>query len=253
VTPVRNRAARGEPNTGGHGLVTEGTSLYSLARENGYIAPGTVPSLEPKFDDARGCTIDFTNPRDGAVGPDGRFYAGSLNGQVLESSEGALWRLDHDGTYACIQNGLVLPNGISLSPDGRTMYVTEMWARRITAFDFDPRVGAVSRRRVLVTVPEEEGYPDGLIVDSDGFLWSAHWQGFRLTRYDPEGKKERQVAVPVPTATCMAFGGRDLDELFITTGKKGLSPDQLRDYPTAGVLYRIRPGVRARLEPEFIG
>ena len=190
---------------------------------------------------------------DGAVGPDGRFYAGSLNQQVLESSEGALWRLDRDGAFACIQDGLVLPNGLAFSPDGRTMYVTEMWARKITAFDFDPRAGTVSRRRVLVTVPEQEGYPDGLIVDADGFLWSAHWQGFRLTRYDPQGKKERHVPVPVPTATCMAFGGPGLDELYITTGKKGLSPDQLRDYPRAGDLFVARPGVRGMIEPEYLG
>lgn len=190
---------------------------------------------------------------DGAVGPDGRFYAGSLNVQVLESSEGALWRLGQDGAYECIQDGLVLPNGISFSPDGRTMYVTEMWARRITAFDFDPRAGTVSRRRVLVTVPEEEGYPDGLVVDSEGFLWSGHWQGFRVTRYDPDGKKERHVAVPVPTATCMAFGGADLDRLYITTGKKGLSPEQLKQYPEAGDLYLARPGIRGRVEPKYLG
>lgn len=190
---------------------------------------------------------------DGAVGPDGRFYAGSLNMQVLESDEGKLWRLDLDGKYSCIQDGIVLPNGISFSPDGCTMYVTEMWARKITAFDFDVTRGTVSRRRVLVTVPEEEGYPDGLIVDAEGFLWSGHWQGFRMTRYDPDGKKERIVEVPVPTATCMAFGGRDLDELYVTTGKKGLTEEQLKKYPRAGDLFRAKPGVRGRLEPEFLG
>jgi sugar lactone lactonase YvrE len=190
---------------------------------------------------------------DGAVGPDGRFYAGSFNGEVLESPDGQLWRLDHDGRYACIQDGLVLPNGIAFSPDERTMYVTEMWARTITAFDFHPSSGTVSRRRILVRVPEDEGYPDGLIADSEGFLWSGHWQGFRVTRYDPDGKKERHVAVPVPTATCVAFGGPDLDELYITTAKKGLNPRQLRDYPRAGDLYRVRPGARGRIEPSYLG
>jgi sugar lactone lactonase YvrE len=190
---------------------------------------------------------------DGAVGPDGRFYAGSLNVQVLESPEGKLWRLDTNGTYTCIQDGIVLPNGISFSPDGGTMYVTEMWVRRITAFDFNAGSGSVSRRRTLITIPEEEGYPDGLIVDADGYLWSGHWQGFRMTRYDPDGKKVSHVEVPVPTATCMAFGGKDLDALFVTTGKKGLTDDQLKKYPAAGDIYVARPGVRGRLEPVFLG
>ena len=190
---------------------------------------------------------------DGAVGPDGRFYAGSVNKDVLEAPDGCLYRVDADCSFHTIETGLVLPNGLAFSPDGRTMYVTEMWARLITAFDFDARSGTVSRRRILIRVPDEEGYPDGLIVDAEGFLWSGHWQGFRVTRYDPDGRKERIVEVSVPTATCMAFGGTSLETLYITTGKKGLSPEQLTKYPNAGDLFMVTPGIRGRLEPQFAG
>jgi sugar lactone lactonase YvrE len=190
---------------------------------------------------------------DGAVGPDGRFYAGSVNVDVLDAPDGCLHRVDTDGSIETIETGIVLPNGISFSPDGKTMYVTEMWANRITAFDFDGRRGTVSRRRVLIEVPEDEGHPDGLIVDAEGFLWSGHWQGFRVTRYDPDGRKVSHLDVPVPTATCMAFGGPDLDQLYITTGKKGLSPEQIQKYPDAGDLFMVNAGVRGRIEPEFGG
>lgn len=190
---------------------------------------------------------------DGTVGPDGRFYAGSFNKENLEAADGCLYRVDHDGTSAVIDTGLVLPNGMAFGLDGKTLYLTEMWARRIVAYDFDDGSGSVSRRRTLVTVPESEGYPDGLIVDEDGFLWSGHWQGFRVTRYDPDGRKERHVDVPVPTATCMAFGGPDLDRLYITTGKKGLTEEQLAAYPNAGDLFMVRPGVRGRVEHQFAG
>ncbi len=215
------------------------------------------------FLDSNGARGDFIgNPvlgiahmmmNDGAVGPDGRFYAGSLNADVLDAPDGCLHRVDTDGAIETIETGMVLPNGMSFSPDGRTMYVTEMWANRITAFDFDPRRGEVSRRRALIEIPAEEGHPDGLIVDEEGFLWSGHWQGFRVTRYDPDGKKVCHVDVPVPTATCMAFGGPDLDQLFITTGRKGLSLEQVREYPDAGDLFSVDPGVRGRIEPEFKG
>jgi sugar lactone lactonase YvrE len=188
---------------------------------------------------------------DGAVGPDGRFYAGSLNVQTLDAADGCLYRVEADGRISAIETGLVLPNGIAFSPDGTTMYVTEMWVNRITAFDFDARAGAVSHRRTLIQVPDDEGHPDGLIVDAEGFLWSGHWQGFRVTRYDPDGKKVSHIEVPVPTATCMAFGGRDLDVLYITTGKKGLSPEQVNTYAAAGDLYEVMPGVRGRIEPVF--
>jgi sugar lactone lactonase YvrE len=190
---------------------------------------------------------------DGTVGPDGRFYAGSLNVQSLGAPDGCLHRVDADGSIHTIETGLVLPNGMAFSPDGKILYVTEMWVNRIIAFDFDKAKGTVSRRRTLVKVPEEEGHPDGLIVDAKGMLWSGHWQGFRLTCYDPDGKKVRHVEVPVPTATCMAFGGRDLDELYITTAKKGLSPEQLGKYPEAGDLFMTRLDVQGRLEHEFAG
>jgi sugar lactone lactonase YvrE len=190
---------------------------------------------------------------DGAVGPDGRFYAGSLNQEVLGAADGCIYRVDADHSIHTIEHGLVLPNGLAFSPDGGTMYVTEMWARKITAFDFDARSGTLSRRRTLITVPEAEGYPDGLIVDSEGFLWSGHWQGFRLTRYGPDGRPERVVEVPVPTATCMAFGGRSLEKLYITTAKKGLTQEQLSRHPEAGDLFVLEPGVTGRLEPAFAG
>jgi sugar lactone lactonase YvrE len=190
---------------------------------------------------------------DGTVGPDGRFYAGSFNAQDLDAADGCLYRVDRDGAVEVIETGLVLPNGMAFSPDGKTLYVTEMWVRRIVAYDFDGRAGALSRRRALVTVPESEGYPDGLIVDEEGCLWSGHWQGFRVTRYDPDGKKVSHVVVPVPTATCMAFGGPELDRLYITTAKKGLTPEQLAAYPSAGDLFMVRPGVRGLAENEFDG
>jgi sugar lactone lactonase YvrE len=79
-------------------------------------------------------------------------------------------------TLSWVDTGLVLPNGMAFSPDAKTLYLTEMWARRIIAYDFEPRVGTVSRRRPLVTVPASEGYPDGLVVDEEGFLSSGHWQ-----------------------------------------------------------------------------
>ena len=190
---------------------------------------------------------------DGTVGPDGRFYAGSFNQKDLDAPDGCLYRVDHDGRAEVIDTGLVLPNGMAFSPDGKVLYLTEMWVRRIVAYDFDARSGSVSHRRTLVTVPEAEGYPDGLILDEEGFLWSGHWQGFRVTRYDPDGRKVRCIDVPVPTATCMAFGGPDLDRLYITTARKGLTAEQLGAFPLAGDLFMTRPGVRGRREHEFAG
>jgi sugar lactone lactonase YvrE len=190
---------------------------------------------------------------DGTVGPDGLFYVGSLNFETLDAPDGSIYRVDRDGSVASVCESLALPNGLAFSPDGRVLYVTEMFANRILAYDFDPATGKAANRRVLIDVPSEEGLPDGLIVDREGYLWSAHWQGFRITRYTPDGAKERVIEIPVPTPTCMAFGGPELDELYVTTARKGCSPEQLDQHPQSGDLFRVKLDVRGRLESEFTG
>ena len=95
--------------------------------------------------------------------------------------------------------------------------------------------------------------PDGLIVDAGGFVWSGHWGGWKLTRYDPDGRIERQIRFPVQHVISFAFGGRDLDELFVTTAWWDLSDNERKQQPWAGDLLRVCTGVRGLLEPEFAG
>ncbi len=115
------------------------------------------------------------------------------------------------------------------------------------------RPGNISHRRLFVGVPEEAGAPDGLIVDSEDFIWSAHWGGWRITRYDPTGKIEREIRLPVANVTCLGFGGADLDELYVTTAWSGLTKQERKKQPLAGDLFRIKTDVKGMPESEFLG
>jgi L-arabinonolactonase len=128
-----------------------------------------------------------------------------------------------------------------------------MFHRQILAFDYDILTGIVHNRRVWVHVPETAGMPDGLIVDSEDFVWSAHWGGWRVTCYDPAGKIEREVRLPVANATCLGFGGQDLDELYITTAWYELTKQERKQQPLAGDLFRIKTDVKGLPESEFLG
>jgi sugar lactone lactonase YvrE len=128
-----------------------------------------------------------------------------------------------------------------------------MFAKRIVAMDYNTEAGTVSNRRTFVDVPAETGLPDGLIVDADGFVWSAHWGGSRVTRYDPDGKIQRTVPVPVSNVTCMGFGGPALADLYITTAWFFLSEEEREAQPRAGDVFRMRTDVRGLVEPEFAG
>ena len=188
---------------------------------------------------------------DSAVDPGGRLIAGTYNNERFEAPDGSFYRMDRDLSFHCIDTGLVFTNGIAFSPDGKTMYAAEMFARRILAYDYDPQKGTAKNRRVFAVLKEGAGFPDGLIVDAEGYLWCGHWGWWRVTRFTPSGGVDREIMMPVPTATCMAFGGEGLNELYITTAWKGLTPEQREQSPLSGDLFRIVLDIKGRLEPLF--
>lgn len=186
---------------------------------------------------------------DGKVDPKGRFWAGTIG----EDDHSSLYRLDPDGKVHTMETGIQISNGLGWSPDAKTMYYTDSPLRKIYAYDFDLESGSITNRRDLVNVPSPDGLPDGLTVDSEGFIWSAHWDGWRITRYDPEGKIERVIYLPVQRPTSCTFGGIDLDHLFITSARTGLSESELREQPLAGDLFLIQTGIHGQQEYEFVG
>jgi sugar lactone lactonase YvrE len=190
---------------------------------------------------------------DSAVDRQGRLLIGTVDMQDPFAPEGSLYRLDANATLHKLDTGYATANGLGISPDGATVYVTDMRHNRIMAYDYDTIAGTVSNRRTFADVPVEEGMPDGLIVDADGFIWSGHWAGWRLTRYDPDGQIERQIRFPVQHVISFAFGGRDLDELFVTSAWWGFSDEERNRQPWAGDLFRVRTGVKGLLEPLFAG
>jgi sugar lactone lactonase YvrE len=190
---------------------------------------------------------------DAIIDRQGRLLAGTMNQRDLEAPDGALYRIDPDGSSQELDTGLAVANGIGLSPDGETVYVTDMFHGRILAYDYDTKAGKVDNRRIFATVPGDQGLPDGLIVDAEGFVWSAHWAGWRVTRYTPGGEIERQISLPTANVTCMAFGGEDLNELFITTAWFMLSEEDRNAQPMAGDLFRIVTDVKGLVEPAFAG
>jgi sugar lactone lactonase YvrE len=190
---------------------------------------------------------------DGVICRQGRFLIGTINEQVLESPDGSLYRLDPDGSIYKLDTGFAVVNGMALSPDNRTLYLVDMFHSLIYAYDYDPATGAVAHRRPFVRMPRETGLPDGLTVDSEGFLWVAHWDGWRVTRYDPSGQMEREIRLPVQNVTSVAFGGANLDELYITTAWYGLSQAQRKEQPLAGDLFRLKTNIKGLTEPAFAG
>lgn len=192
---------------------------------------------------------------DGAVDPGGRFWAGTMyEGPATEAlTEGRLYRFDPDRRIQLMESGLTICNGIGWSPDHRTMYFTDTLRQVIYAYDYNPSSGGIDNRRPFVQVGEADGYPDGLTVDSQGFVWSAFWGGWRVDRFDPQGRLERSLRLPVECPTSVAFGGKDLNELYITSAWTALSEEQRRAQPQAGDLFRVQLDIHGKPENQFLG
>ncbi len=185
--------------------------------------------------------------------------AGSISGTTyfdptIDYKLGYLVRIDKRGEVSILDEGFHLSNGLAFSPDNRTLYFTDSIARRIYAYDYDVPSGDIRNRRVLVEVPRTEGIPDGLTVDAQGFLWSAQWYGSSVVRYDPDGEIERRIATPAKQASCCAFGGPNLDDLYITSAARSeITPEIPVGYDPeigylGGSLYRTHAGVQGRAQ-----
>jgi D-xylonolactonase len=147
----------------------------------------------------------------------GRIYAGTKHWTEKMEKFGRLYRIDPDGSVHVMDDGIELSNGLGFSPDNRTLYYADSTARKIYAYGADPATGALSHKRTFVQIPSDEGLPDGLTVDADGFVWSAQWYGGQVVRYDLDGKVERRIKLPVAQVSSVTFGGGNLQDLYITS------------------------------------
>ena len=250
------RYHRLEPGTGRHDVVHVGEKVGALALyRNSCVVLATERGFS--FYDAGANTLtpigdpEADKPQsqfnDGAVDRAGRFWAGTLG----DGRNNSLYRLDPDGTITRMETGIEISNGIGWSPDNRTMYYVDSMPRLIYAYDFDLTQGTLANRRVFVDRSSQRSVPDGLTVDAEGFVWVALWDGACIERYDPAGRLERTLEMPVQFPTSMAFGGPELEDLYVTSALCEIPADERHLAPLAGGLFRVRGAGRGLPEPKF--
>lgn len=187
---------------------------------------------------------------DGRCDRAGRFIVGTMNDRQRVPT-GSLWQLSRERGCRLLCGDIIVPNSIAFSPDDKRMYFADTYRHVIHVFDYDLSTGEISNRRLFSDMNGWKGRPDGSQIDADGCLWNAEYAGGRVVRYTPDGRIDRIVTLPVSQPTSCTFGGRDLDELYITTASQRLSPEQLASEPLAGALFVVRPGVRGLPEGRY--
>ena len=185
-------------------LLVTATGFLGLDPESGATVPLPAP-LRPSGD---------TCFNDGKVAPDGSLWLGISDVGETETT-GSLQRVSASGVE-CIDRGFVIANGPAFSPDGRVAYFADSVGRQILRYALDA-AGRPAGRVRFAEIPEDAGAPDGMTTDREGRLYSAHWEGARISVYEPEGKIVEVIALPASNVTSCAFGGEDGSLLFATS------------------------------------
>jgi len=186
-------------------------------------------------------------PNDATVDSKGRLWFGTMHDAETDKT-GSLYRMDAAGV-ARMDKDICITNGPCVSPDGKTFYHTDTLEKTIWAYDL-AEDGTLSNKRVFVQIAVgDDVYPDGSVVDSEGFLWVALWGGFGAIRFAPTGEAVARVELPAPNVTKPCFGGPDLKTLYFTTARKGLSDETLAQYPLAGGLFAVQVDVAG--QPQY--
>ncbi len=191
-----------------------------------------------------------TRINDGKCDRQGRFVFGTKHDVPKAEAVGGFYRLNEDLTLERLPLGdCAISNSIAFSPDGARLYFCDSPTREIRVCDYP----SFSDVRTFVTLTDATGEPDGSAIDRDGGLWNAQWGGHRVVRYNPDGVETARVAVPTAQPSCVAFGGAELDTLYITSARVGLDDDALKTDPNAGGVFVAMPGVKGIEEPVFRG
>ena len=217
-----------------------------------HLVPGDQGTLQTTLLAAVDHALPGMRFNDGRCDRQGRFRAGTMvMNMAAAAADGVIYGFENDSDLRPLVDGLIVPNGMAFSPDGRTMYLSDSHPKvqMIWAFDYDTHTGTPSRRRPFVDMNPLPGRPDGAAVDEYGCYWICANDAGMVHRFTPDGRLDRSLELPVKKPAMCAFGGPTLDTLYVTSIRP--AGIDLSDQPLAGGVFALRPGVRGLAEPAF--
>ena len=236
-------------------IAQTGNGNWIAAMENGLFA--ITPHADGSLNSRLLASVTHALPgmrfNDGRCDRQGRFWAGTMVMDMAAGAPvGAMYRYNAGQTEPLTAQlqGFIVPNGLAFSPDGNTLYLSDSHpdVQKIWAFDYDTDSGTPHNRRLFVDMTQHPGRPDGAAVDADGCYWICGNDAGLIHRFTPAGKLDRSLAVPVKKPAMCAFGGADMDTLFVTSIRPA---GDISDQPLAGGVFALRPGIKGLVEPAF--
>ena len=234
---------------GSFALCTDGNILAAM--QDGFIFINRITGAVSPLSDPE-AALNGNRFNDGKTDPAGRFWAGSMS-LSGEKGTGNLYMVDQQLNVKKQIENVSISNGLCWSLDQRFFYYIDTPTMEVVCYDYDNQTGEITNKTTVITIPAKEGYPDGMTIDSEGMLWIAHWEGWQVARWDPStGNKIDSIHLPVSLVTSICFGGENMDDMFITSARVGLTDEQLAEEPLAGSSFIIsKTGFKGFTFPAF--
>lgn len=253
---VGHIVASASPALPGYDLIASlETSLVPVNFEGGDCNSSPIATI-PELHLDPATKIRFN---DGKVDFQGRLWVGSMAMDASRNVNNAT-----KGHLYCLQRATPLKDTPDASPlyelvdkldqvgisngtewYGDHMYYIDSLKPEVSVFDFDAIEGSLSNRRSIAQIPKTRGVPDGMTLDADGKIWAALYGGGAIVQIDPETQIELMtIQMPVLCPTSMAFGGKDLSELYVTSGARGEEQKGGNSEHRGGLFKVCIPGVK---------
>ena len=240
------RMFRYNPATGAHEQFYEGEVVGGFTiQEDGSLLLFMANGAIAIWRDGNLRYINEENPNeretrfnDVIADPVGRVFCGTMS---TANRLGWLYRLDPNGRLTQLLDDIHISNGMRFTPYRNQMYYTDTPKREIYLFDYNQNTGDMINQRVFVRTPEDQGMPDGMTMDAEGYIWSACWDGSCLVRYPPDGREERRIEFPTKKVSSVTFGGEDFTDMYVTSAG---GDNKVEEGSGAEALFRINVGIR---------
>jgi sugar lactone lactonase YvrE len=222
------------PKENDEALIALADGIYTIN-----LKTGETTIFSDMKEELIGCRLN-----DGKCDPSGRLWVGSMNWQQ-KKGKAKLFNIKKDGVVTTKIDSVTISNGIVWTKNKKTMYYIDTPTSQIKAYDYNNTSGDISNERVVVEIPEELGFPDGMTIDAEDMVWAGMWNGNAVIRFNPKtGEILQKVEIPAHNVTSCAFGGENLETLYVTTAKIDMTNEELEKYPLAGSVFKVNPGVK---------
>lgn len=210
-----------------------------IASQSGFSFYDPIKDEKIKIEDPES-ELSGNRFNDGKCDPGGRFWAGTMASDPVEGA-GSLYCLHPDLTVELKLPEVTISNGLAWNRNSDRFFFIDTPTRNLYSFDYDKQTGNISNRSVVRVFGEDSGFPDGMTIDQEDFLWVAMYGGGKVVRIHPDhGEIIYEIQVPVPKPTCCTFGGSEMNELYITTCREHMTEKELQKFPLSGSLFKVK-------------